>query len=29
LDEATGERPLVQVREQHDAIAALWHFVFS
>lgn len=29
LDEATGELPLSEVQEQHDAIAALWRFVFS
>jgi len=29
LDEATGALPLSEVQEQHDAIAALWRFVFS
>jgi glutamate-ammonia-ligase adenylyltransferase len=29
LDEAPGQLPLSQVREQQEAIAALWRFVFS
>jgi glutamate-ammonia-ligase adenylyltransferase len=29
LDEASGELPLSEAQVQHDAIAALWRFVFS
>jgi len=29
LDEAPGQLPLNDVREQQEAIAALWRFVFS
>ena len=29
LDEASGELPLSEAQAQHDAIAALWRFVFS